>query len=60
MTDRTIDVEKGVKLATEFARDELKKPTAYLETFSQTVRAWLAAGGHGRISFNADGTKKEQ
>jgi hypothetical protein len=30
----------------------------YLETFSQTIRTWLAAGGHDRISFNADGSRK--
>lgn len=31
----------------------------YLETFAQTIRTWLAAGGNGRISFNADGTARQ-
>lgn len=59
MSNKVIDVERGTKLAVDFARDELGKRQPYLAQFAATVREWLMAGGNGKISFNADGTEKK-
>jgi hypothetical protein len=59
LTDGTIDVERGIKLAVDFARDELGKTQPYLATFALTIREWLMAGGEGRLSFNADGSRRQ-
>lgn len=59
MNNNVIDVEHGTKLAVDFAREELGKRQPYLATFALTIREWLLAGGHGRISFNNDGTRKQ-